>query len=439
MPYSWADLPFFVALPVLLLGSSFFSGSETALFGLTRHERLQLSRSRGLAATAAQSLFRDERVLLVELMLGNMIVNVLFYVISTALLIKLDSAALHPLWILVAALVPLLAVVIFGEVLPKLIANTARIAWVKTFALPLLAGHRAFTPIAAVLSRFVVQPLGRLFAPPNAPARLDSDELASMLEMSQRRGVIGSDEQQLLKEVLDLSSLKVRDVMIPRVDIEAIDVNEPPQKLRDLIERSHRPRYVAIDGDVDHVLGIIYSRQFLLATRFHGTANLRKLVRGVMFVPEIQRVDQLLDAFRRSGTKFAVAVDEYGGTAGVITLKDVVERMVGDLDMANIPGEAFATSLTQIDAATWRVGGRLSVHEWAEAFGAENLPPRVSTVGGLVMSLLGHVPQTGEKVRLANLEIEVEQVTRGQLESAILRLVGPASTPAPAGGKEAGH
>lgn len=431
MPYTLADLPFFIVLPVLLAFSAFFSGSETALFGLSRHQRQQLARNKGITGLMIRTVMRDERVLLVELMLGNMTVNVLIFVVSSALLLKLDAEQVSPLWVAVLTIVPLLMVIVIGEVLPKLVANTARLAWVTTGALPLYLLHRLFSPIARAISRFIVQPLGRLVSPPRPAIALGADELATLLEMSQRRGVIGSDEQQLLKEVLDLSAVKVREIMTPRVDVIAIDVNQPPHALRAMIEQTRRPRYLAIDGDIDQVLGIIYARQFLLASRLEPNVSLRKLVRGVMFVPEIQRVDQLLEIFRKSGTKSAVAVDEYGGTAGIISLKDVVERLLGEMDMDEVPGETPESSLTQIDPRTWRASGRLSIHDWSQAFGAPNLPPRVATVGGLVMALLGHVPTPGEKVRLVNLEIEVEKVTGGRLDSVVLRLLDAPTAHAP--------
>ena len=157
--------------------------------------------------------------------------------------------------------------------------------------------------------------------------------------------------------------------------------------------------------------------------------DLATLVRAVRFVPEIQRVDQLLEEFRRTGTKLAIAVDEYGGTAGLVSLKDVVEQIVGDLDMDQAIGTSPATVPEHLGMGSWRVSGRLSVHDWEEAFGMHDLPPRVSTVGGLVMALLGRVPKPGDRARLANLSLEVERMDGDRVDSVLLRLTGPDGEP----------
>ena len=421
------DILFLCLLPILLVGSAFFSGSETALFGLTAQQRLTITRSGGIVGRAVGSLLGDPRALLVTLMLGNMTINVLYFVISSALLLGLDESV-NAAIIALLSLAPLLAIILLGEVLPKLVANTARLQWVRATCVPLLAIHSAVRPLGIALARWVIQPLGRLVAPAeNDPGDLSTDELAALLEMSQRRGDIRSDEQQLLRDVLQLSQLKVRDIMIPRVDLVAIDVHQPPHKLRELIAESGLTKFVAYDSDLDHVAGVIYARQFLLAARLEPNLTLERLVRGVRFVPEIQRVDELLEDFRKTGTNLAIAVDEYGGTAGLITIKDIVEQMVGDLDMDEAPGEGGGTPAQPLGDGRWRVSGKLSVHDWAEAFGAVSLPPRISTVGGLVTALLGRVGEPGDTAHLANLELTIEKVDGSRVDSVILRLADSSS------------
>ncbi|QNN23443.1 HlyC/CorC family transporter [Planctomycetales bacterium ZRK34] len=420
MPYTFADVPFFVSLPILLIASGFFSGSETALFSLTAHQRYVLGQRGGITGQFVNSLLADPRTLLVTLMLGNMLVNVFYFVVTAALLLKLTEANVGPGLVATMTLAPLLGVIVFGEVLPKLVANTATLPWVRVVALPLYLIHRVVQPAGRIISRGIVQPLGRLFAPHQLSPQLTNDEMEALLEMSRKRGVIGAGEQQILNEVLYLSQMRVRDVMIPRVDVAAIDVHQPPHVLREMIKQTKLNKYIAVEGDLDHVVGVIYARQFLLAARLEPNVHLQKLVRVIRFVPELQRVDQLLDEFRKTGTKMAIAVDEYGGTAGLITLKDIVEQLVGDLDLDQSPAEAPSETTEQLDAKRWRVSGRLSVHDWADAFGKHNIPPRIATVGGLVMSLAGRVPEPGEVVQLANVSMRVESVSGARVESVIL-------------------
>jgi putative hemolysin len=421
MPFTLADLPFLILLPLLLVASAFFSGSETALFGLSANQRYHLTRHRSLVGRAVEHLLANQSTLLVTLMLGNMTINVLYFVVSSVLLLKINAES-QPIVLVVATLIPLIGIIIFGEVLPKLIANTAQVGWIRVCALPLDFAHRLIAPAGIALSRWVVRPLVRLLAPPSPPRELSADEVDALVDMSCSRGIIGTNEQELLGEVLDLSELKVRDVMVPRVDVRSIDVHLPPHRLRELIVETNATKIVAVDGDLDHVEGVIFARQFLLARGLEPNVTLQSLVRQVRFVPEVQRVDQLLEDFRKTGTHMAIVVDEYGGTAGLVTLRDVVQQMLGDIDPTRPPEDALPDA-EQLDANTWRLSGRLSVHDWAEAFGAENLPPRVSTVGGLVMAQLRRVPQPGDRARLANLELEVEKAEKGRIASVLLRII----------------
>ena len=425
MPWTLGDLPFLLLLPLLLTGSALFSGSETALFGLSAHDRMRLTRRKNAVGTAVTDLLAEPRMLLITLMVGNMMMNVGYFVVSSALLMRLDPATVNPLWYAVGTVGPLLAIILIGEVLPKLVANTVRIGWVKATAIPLAVTHGVARPVVAGLSRWVIQPLGRLVAGDRGGSVLTAVELETMLEMSRKRGVIEDDEQALLSQVVHLGRLRVRDIMTPRVDLLAVDVRTTLGGFRALMHGAPRSRYLVYENDLDHIVGVVYVRQALLAERLGRETDLRALARGVKYVPELMRVDQLLTDFRRTGTQLAVAVDEYGGTAGVVTLKDIVEQVVGDLAMEE-EWESHAhdegPEIEQIADRKWRVSGRLSVHDWSEAFGRLELPARVSTVAGLVMALLGRAAQAGDRAFLGNLELTVERAEAGRIDTVILRL-----------------
>ncbi len=422
-PYSLADVPFFISLPVLLLTSGFFSGSETALFALSGQGQLRIIRRGGVVAGAVEQLLGDQRMLLITLMFGNMVANVLFFVITSVLLLKLDPTRVNPLIFAGATVAPLLLIILFGEVLPKMIANTARQSWVRVTAVPMLAVHRIITPLRLVLGQFIITPLSRLIEPRHAPPRLSADELESLVRLSQEHGVIDRDEEQVLRGLVQLGRIKVRDAMAPRVDVQWIDTSTPPAEVRRIIRKQRLTKIPVCRGDLDHVVGVIYARQFLLADAQGTLTRVDRLIRNVHFVPEIQRLDQLVTEFRRRGISMAVAVDEYGGTAGLITLKDVLERIVGDLDMDQAPGEGDPPSAEPLNEGAWRVSGRLSVHDWAETFGQRHVPARMSTVGGLIMALLDHAPRVGDRVRLGNVEMQVESMTARRIDTVILRLI----------------
>lgn len=423
--YQLGDLPLFALLPVLLVMSGFFSGTETALFSLSGASRARLARDRGLIGRAVHTLLVNPRMLLITLMFGNMLANVSYFVISSVLLLKLNAVHANPLVITVATFTPLLVIIVFGEVLPKLLANTAQITWVRATAIPMLAVHRFINPLRLVLNQWLISPLSRLIEPRSRPAALSPGELEALIQLSQQRGVIDRSEEQLLREVVALSQMRVRQVMVPRVDIHWVDQDESPRALRRLIEITRLTKFLVCRGDLDHVQGIVYARQFLLAAAAEQPGRpmtIRSVTRNVRFVPEQQRVDQLITEFRRQGMQMAVVVDEYGGTAGLVTLKDVLERLVGDLDMDEAPGEGEANPAQPLGEGRWQVSGRLAVRDWAEAFGQRRVPEEVVTVGGLITAKLGRIPRIGDAISLGNLRMKVRSMDRGRVESVLLEL-----------------
>ncbi|MHC4420297.1 MAG: hemolysin family protein [Planctomycetota bacterium] len=413
------DIPMLAMLPVLLLVSGFFSGSETALFGLTENQRMLIRRQQTLSARAIEALLSDQRMLLITVLLGNMTINVLYFVISSVLLMRAEAGLAVGL-LLAAAF--LLLIILLGEVVPKLVANAGRPAFAAVIAPPLLALHKLIGPLRIGLNRLVVAPLSRLTSPAEAPPRLDEGELAALLDVSTREGVIDLEEQQVLQDVIALSQRKVRDVMTPRVRIEAVPVTASRDEVTARARKTRLTIFPAYRDDLDHIVGLLHVKRYLLDPR-EGEAVLTDHVTLARFVPEVATLDQLLDHFRESRTHLAIVVDEFGGTAGIVAIEDVVEELVGDI--ASKPGREEVRP-EPIGPNQWRVGGDASVHEWASAFGPRLIPPRVSTLGGLITARLGRAPHPGDSVELGNVRVDVEQVDRSRVVTAIVTLTnGP--------------
>ena len=417
---STTDILMLVILPVLLVCSAFFSGGETALFSLSRHQRLQLSRSRSITAPIVMQLVNAKHSLLVTLLLGNMFVNVIYFVIGSVLVLSLDErdvlsgAAGSALNILAVLLL-----ILFGEVLPKLVAARFAMTWSRIAAVPLMVVCRVLSPIRAVLQAVIVEPVSRLFAPRQRPMSLSATELETMLELSQTRGVIDHEEEQMLQQVLTVGQLKVTDVMTPRVDVVAFELYADPAQLVAIARERRFSRIPVYSHDIDHIEGFVYTRQVLL-NRPTTTGEVRGLVRQPFFVPELQKASGLLVEFRRRRITMAVTVDEYGGTAGLVSLEDVVEHIVGD-----IPGrcdQLRPPRVVAIGDGEWRVSADLAVGEWTEVIGRFPRINGISTLGGLVMAKLGRIAKVGDRVTLDNLTIEVVGMGRKRIETLRLEL-----------------
>jgi CBS domain containing-hemolysin-like protein len=412
-------------LPLLLVASGFISGSETALFSLSDHQRLSMKRTKSVGGMLVDQLLSDTRGLLITLMLSNMIVNVLYFVITTMLMINWQKEGkVNALSMVLISILVLLMLILFGEVLPKLVASRMRVGWSRLTAAPLMVIHRMFHPLRVVLSAAVITPLARLIAPRQKPPELSPQELESLLTLSEQRGVIDDSEEQLLQQVLELSQLTVRNLMTPRVDIRAFDLDDDPAKLIELIGETKLTAVPVYRGDLDHIEGVMYARQVLLR-RPSTAAQLQTLVRQVNFIPQQQRADRLLVNMRKTGATLAIVVDEYGGTSGLITIEDVVEHMVGDISGSyEKQGDARVEST---GTGQWRVGADLSIMDWAEIFGAPQGKTSVTTLGGLVMARLGRVPREGDQIEIGGMVIEVETMDKKRMSTLLLYVSTEAS------------
>jgi len=421
-----SDLPMLLLLPALLVASGFFSGSETSLFSLSAHQRRRLARAPDLFSHAASTLLQDTRGLLITLLLGNMTVNVVYFVISTMLILRLETRGdVAAIGVSIASVGTLVALILTGEIFPKMVAARLPSLWTRTIALPMLAAHRALWPLRLLLNAGVITPLARLIAPRDRPPELSPEELETLLKLSGEQGVIAPEEERELQQVLALSQIKVRQIMTPRVAIEGLDLTRPVEATVEAVRAGRFSRHPVYRQSLDAIEGVLLARQLLL----HEPADrpaLEALVRPVSFVPEQQRVDQLLVQFRKSGTTFAVVVDEYGGTAGLLTLEDIVEEMVGQIT-DDTEGEA-APRIERLGESDFRVRADLPIRDWWPGPRSPEQVARtteVSTFGGLFMARLQRLPRPGESIQVGNLRLEVETMDGARIQWVRVHLVPP--------------
>ena len=414
--WSALDIPMLLILPVLLCLSGFFSGSETALFGLTEMERMTLRSGGSFVGRAVDALLANQRMLLITILVGNMTVNVLYFVITSVLLMETNVGVLGSTLLGVGFLV---LVILLGEVTPKLLANSRRTAFVAVIAAPLLTFHHLLAPLRLSLDTLLVSPLSRLTSPTTVPAQLDERELAALLEISSHEGVIDREEQRILQDVITLRQQKVRDVMTPRVRMAALPVTASRPQVIERVRQTRLTNLPVYRRDLDHIVGMLPVKQYLLNERARTQPPKAAICRA-QFVPEVATLDQLLHHFRESRTEVAIVVDEYGGTAGVVSLEDVVEEIVGDI--ASTPERRQADPIL-IGHNRWRISGDAGVREWAESFGQPLVSRQVTTLGGLIVARLGRAPHLGDVVELGNIRLEVEQVDRSRVVSLIVSLI----------------
>ena len=394
MPAAGELLPW-AGLVSLIFGSGFLSASETALFSLDASTRAR-------AGLRAQRLLERPRDLLIAILLGNLLVNLLFFAFAPRVL---SSAGVENRFY--AGLVALLAILLGGEILPKTLALRAAVPFARLAAVPLSLAMLPLSGVGRAVSSMLDLALRTLgdAAQPESP--ISAEALAEVLEQSANEGLLAVGEADLLAEIVELSSLRVREIMTPRVDVVVLDLEDEPEEHSEVLREAvaHRQSWLpVVRGGADKVVGQVELRVLLTQSE----RPLSQLVMPVKFVPEVARVLHTLQSMRDDRVGEAVVVDEWGGMAGIVTLEDIFEELVGEL---RVEGEALEKPVVPIGEGRFRVSGGLSIRDWNEAFGARLVPTEFETLAGFVTAMLGRIPKRGDEIELeGGLRVAVHEV-----------------------------
>ena len=421
----------YVLLGVLLAFSALFSGAETALFSLERQRLAAWAVSPNPLRRLAERLVAEPRNLLLTLLLGNLLVNVTFYAVASTLAIE---AARHGRDLRAAAFgIGAPAVIIFfGDITPKVVA-LGFTGFLAAATAPLIWGlKKVLWPLRVTLGA-VASPFSAAFVDRRRRTpRVTAEELKMLVDESQERGIIERHESILMRELIDFSRVTVREVMVPRVDMAVFHRGRPVEELHDLIRSTRHSRVPVYGSSPDDILGILDAREALL----NPDKPVDEMLQKPWFVPETKTVESLLAEFRRQKRTTAVVVDEYGGTAGLVTLEDVVEALVGDIHDEYDRPEPLTRACGE---NCWLLPGRTSVADWAEMFGTSVEDRRPATLGGFVLMLLGHLPKEGEQVTWGGVRFTIMRVRRRSIEEVLVEYVGgvpPEGRAAPSGPAE---
>jgi CBS domain containing-hemolysin-like protein len=331
-------------------------------------------------------------------------------------------------WLVSHALASALAVslltyfhIVLGEMVPKSVAlqHAERMArwitppmiWTTTLLFPIVM---ALNGIGTMLLRLVridrrAQTADQFYTP---------EELQLIVQESGRLGALREESSQMLQELFEFGDLAAGEVMVPRVRIVGIPVGTSPERVRALLDETAHTRYPVYEKDLDHILGMVHVKdllRLLLRTEAVSAAD----ARPVPMVPETAPLDTVLTTMRQQRTQMAVVIDEHGGTAGMVTLEDLFEEVVGDID------EGLDSQLRRDDRGRLLVPGTLRVDELGQEFDLELEHEEVDSVSGLVLALLGRPPDVGDRVTYERVELEVTAVKGHGVEACAVRLLDP--------------
>jgi CBS domain containing-hemolysin-like protein len=351
--------------------------------------------------------------LLGSLLLGNLVVNTLFFATSSVLMFKIE----HQVGVVVAAVVAIvtfLCLVLFGEILPKSLAYSNPERFSVLVVLPTVIVVRVLSPLVLIFRWIIAEPILKLILGTRSKKEnVTGEEFKALIEATRERGLINDQQGRLFTEVVNFNLLRVRHVMRPRVDMVACAVNEAPANSHARMMEQCVTNLFVYEKTVDNIVGLVEFHDMIL----HPEASFVELLRPVHYIPEQQTVERLLQFFRKMRIDTAVVVDEYGGVAGSVCVEDVAEELFGPIQF-----EQAMKPFEQLGPKKYRLPGNLPIHDWIKAFGVRPQQTGVSTVGGWITALLGRIPKKNDVAHWQHITLTVERMQRHRVASVIMIL-----------------
>jgi len=288
------------------------------------------------------------------------------------------------------------------------------VAWLSVVLAPVRA---ALAGLTALMVRIVSR--GRV-----EQAMLSEEELRTLVDVGASEGVVEREEREMIHKVFELEDTLVRSVMVPRTDMVCLDVETPTAEILPALREHLHSRVPVYEGSIDVIVGILYAKDLLpFMEGLPPDFDLRAHLHPPYFVPESKRADALLQEFQAKRVQMAIVVDEYGGTAGLVTLEDLLEELVGEIADEYDEPERL---IQRVDATTYRVAGKLPIEQLNAATGLNISNEGYDTVGGWVLDLFGRVPRRAERAETAELQLTVEKVERTRIVEVLVALKKPA-------------
>lgn len=400
----------------LLLINAFLSASEIAIVSVRRSRIKQLADEGHSSAQILVALTEDPSAFLATIQVGITLAGFLASAVGAVSLADSLKRFLLPVFGTSSAGIALLVVtlsiaflsIVFGELVPKRLAIAEAESIAMAVARPINFLARLVSPIIWLLTAITNSSLALLGS--KERVRLPSiteDELRSLVESAADEGVVDRSEQEMIDDIFDFGETTVREVMAPRIDMIAIERNTSIRDAMPKFFKSGHGRLPIYEGNLDTIVGVLYSQDVLQFLYQGGsdTQPVSDLARAPLFVPEQKKVSELLKELRISRVQLAIVVDEYGGTAGLVTLEDIIEEIVGEIRSEHrLKAES---SIEWVSENELVASARLSVDELNDLFDLDLEVSDVDTIGGLIFATLGRIPQVGEKVTLEEATFEV--------------------------------
>lgn len=396
-----------ITLGILVFLSAFFSSAETAALSVNKVRLMNLAEEDGnKKAQLVLDLLERQNKLISTLLVGNNIVNIA----ASALATKLAMDQWGDAGVGVATGIMTMLILVCGEVVPKNLAASHATSWSLRTAPILKVLMTLLWPVVMILtwiSDFVV----KISKGAEEDPLITESELKLLVNAGQEEGFLDENETEMINSIFEFDETIVKEIMVPRIDMVAVNVEESVNAVIDLIIDAGHSRIPAYEGSVDNILGILYAKDILKnIERDFDQWKVKELIRPAYYIPENKKVNDLLTELRQKKVHMAIILDEYGGTAGLITIEDLIEEIIGDIqDEYDVEEDLVVAN----DDGSYTVDARALTDDLADELDIEieNEESESETIGGLVFESLGGVPHVGDHVVLDRMDIVVTEVT----------------------------
>ncbi|MEN9216760.1 MAG: hemolysin family protein [Gloeomargarita sp. HHBFW_bins_162] len=414
---------------VLTLINGLFAMSELAIIS-ARKTRLQQQANDGhVGAQRVLELARHPTRMLSTIQIVITLIGILIGAFGEATLgqnlqgtltqIPMLTTYASALSTLVVAIGSTYMALIFGELVPKQVGLSYPEPIAIFMAVPLAWLSRVMAPLVAILSISAQTILTLLGIQPVQEPQVSEEEIRLLLQQGTEAGTFAESEQDLVERVFRLGDQRISALMTPRPDIVWLDLEDPPTKNQEEICHNPYSRFPVCQGDLDHVMGIVSAQDLLAQAIRHEPFDLTRLLTPPLYVPENTHALKVLELLRQSGSQMALVVDEYGVIQGLVTFKDILEALIGDIPSTDDEDEPAAI---QREDGTWLVDGLLGVDKFQELFPVLELPenPSYHTVAGFIIDHLGHIPHVAEHFEWAGLRFEIVDMDGNRVDKVLI-------------------
>lgn len=399
-----------VLLVVLLAMSAFFSMSETALMSINKIKIKHMVEEGVNGAKLVEKLIEDPNKLLGAILIGNNIVNIGASSIATSLAINMwgDNS------VGAVTLIMTVLVLIFGEITPKSIAKQKSEGVALVVSKPIKICVFIFKPFIIVFTS-ISSVFIRLFgADPNAAQQfITEEELRTMVDVSEEEGVLEQVEREMIFNVFDFADAQVKDVMVQRVDIVAVDINDSYDRVLNIIQKEQFSRLPVYNESIDDIVGILNVKDLIIAGKSDKEFKVTDYMREPCYTFEFKKIQELFKEMKKTRNHMSVVLDEYGGTVGIVTIEDLIEEIVGDIEDEY---DDFENEIEVIKDNEYVVDASAKLDDVSELIGVDMESEEFDSVGGLIIGELGRIPEVNEEVHINNLRIIVEEIDKNRIK-----------------------